>query len=347
MPMYWKLKRWDRETRLRTVGSLDRLRKSLGEIPARTQDKTLLLATWNIRDFDSNKFGHGPRLPESLYYIAEIINAFDIVAIQEVNDDIEPLEEVLDILGPSWTYIATDVTAGWGGNNERMAFVFDRRKVRFQNIAGEIVLPRNKLISEREQFARTPFAVSFQSGWFKFSLCAVHLYYGAASGEKLERRIEEIDTITKVLAERAQGYRENLILLGDFNIVSPEHKTMEALLRYGFIVPEELRHPTNLDHTKYYDQIAFMVKENELQMGASEPNAGTFDPYSSVFRESDAEVYAEACADVGKWSEAGTSKADREGYFKTWRSWQVSDHQPLWVELKIDFSEDYLAALGQ
>ena len=28
-------------------------------------DDSLLLATWNIRDFDSNRFGHGPRLPES------------------------------------------------------------------------------------------------------------------------------------------------------------------------------------------------------------------------------------------------------------------------------------------
>jgi hypothetical protein len=64
----------------------------------------LLLATWNVRDFDSNKFGHGPRLAESFHYIAEVIAAFDLVAMQEVNEDMRPFEKVMDLLGPSWRY---------------------------------------------------------------------------------------------------------------------------------------------------------------------------------------------------------------------------------------------------
>ena len=69
------------------------LRESLSPLRKRKRDSSLLLATWNIRDFDSNKFGFGPRLEESFYYIAEIISCFDLVAVQEVNRDLSALEK--------------------------------------------------------------------------------------------------------------------------------------------------------------------------------------------------------------------------------------------------------------
>ncbi len=31
--------------------------------------------------------------------------------------------------------------------------------------------------------------------------------------------------------------------------------------------------------------------------------------------------------------------------FKTWRTWQMSDHLPLWAEIKMDFTEAYLSSL--
>ena len=96
------------------------------------------MATWNIREFESKKYG--PRQKEALYYIAEIIDHFDIVAVQEVRDDLSSLEEVMDILGSSWDYLLTDVTAGGQGFFERMAFVYDKRKVNFGGLAGEIVV---------------------------------------------------------------------------------------------------------------------------------------------------------------------------------------------------------------
>ena len=138
----------------RAIDRLVALREQLRtEIPARTLRDTLLLATWNIRDFDSNKFGQGPRLEETYYYIAEVIAAFDLVAVQEVNDDLGPLERVMDILGPNWDFITTDVTEGVSGNGQRTAFVFDTRKVLFRNVAGEIVLPMGQAIGGAETIA--------------------------------------------------------------------------------------------------------------------------------------------------------------------------------------------------
>jgi endonuclease/exonuclease/phosphatase family metal-dependent hydrolase len=359
MPMYWKLKHFVKDHRERTVKNLQRLRKQLdAEIPPRSLENTLLLATWNLRDFDSNKFGHGPRLTESFHYIAEIISRFDIVALQEVNDDLKPLERLLELLGPWWDYITTDVTAGTGGNNERGTILFDRRTVRFKNVAGEIVLPKNMLIQEEEQFSRTPYLVSFQSSWFKFSLCTVHLYYGADSGDKLNKRIAEIERIANFLAKRNKAEESNLILLGDFNIVSPEHKTMQALLNAGFHVPDELRHKTNMMGTKYYDQIAFMLKKNELQMAtySLHKSAGAFNFYKSVFPPSEWKTYYDLVKDDptrdgDKWKKnKNGQRLDDEGrkkyYTNEWRTWQMSDHLPLWVALKIDFSDQYLKQIS-
>lgn len=359
MPMYWKLKHAPEADRKRTISSLQRLRSQLdAEIPPRSLDDTLLLATWNIRDFDSNKFGHGPRLPESFHYIAEIISRFDVVAVQEVNENLGALERVLELLGPWWDYITTDVTDGSGGNGERATIVFDKRKTRFENVAGEIVLPKSMLIDKEEQFARTPYLVSFQSGWFKFSLCTVHLYFGADTGDQLKRRIAEIGKISDYLAKRANADESNLILLGDFNIMSPEHETMKALLASGFHVPAELRQKTNMMGTKFYDQIAFMLKKNELQM-ATHPNhasAGVFNYYKSVFRPADAEAYYDAVKDDpkrdgNKWKKAeGGAALDEAGrkryYTNDWRTWQMSDHLPLWTALKVNFSDQYLKGLA-
>jgi hypothetical protein len=122
------------------------MRKSLAPLRARKSDGSLLLATWNIRDFDSNKFGFGPRLPETFYYIAEIISCFDLVAVQEVNRDLSAFERVTAILGREWDYIATDATFGPSGNDERMAFLYNTEKIWFRKVAGEIVLPEGQLV---------------------------------------------------------------------------------------------------------------------------------------------------------------------------------------------------------
>ena len=341
MPFYARIRRWKAKDRSRAINRILALRRSLQRaIPPRTIRDTLLLATWNLRDFDSNKFGHGPRLPESYYYIAEVISAFDLVAVQEVNRDLGPFEDVMRILGPNWSYITTDVTEGRSGNNERMTFVYDTRKVWFQNVAGEIVLPKNMLVADDRQFARTPFMVCFQSGWLKFSLCTVHLYYGSTSGERYERRVAEIEEIGKFFAKRVKREKSNLILLGDMNVVSPNDKTMKALNKSGFVVPDGLTLPTNMLRNKFYDQIAFLYKRDELELSDNEPNSGVFNVFDTVFRPRDSETYYPLGKGNGKWP---NTVEERKKYFrKEWRTWQMSDHLPLWIELRIDFTEKYL-----
>lgn len=358
MPFYPGLKRdppFTPADRDRTAGHLLELRQYIREhVPRRTRSDTLLLATWNIRDFDSNKFKHGPRLPESFYYIAEIISAFDLVAVQEVNRDLRALRQVMEILGPDWDYLVTDTTEGTSGNEERMAFLYDRSKILFRKEVGEIVLPDAGLIEGSRNFARTPFFVSFQAGWFQFKLCTVHIYFGKDTGEQLQRRIEEIDQLARFIAKRAKGEPGTFILLGDFNIVSPEHETMNALVRHGFEVPLALRDkPTNMFRTKHYDQIAFLAKEGQVQFAGDPNSAGALNFYDCLFREEEFDTYYAFRERSGgdKWDQherenrPHAPEEQRKYYLNKWRTWQMSDHLPMWVELKVNFSDRYLEGL--
>jgi endonuclease/exonuclease/phosphatase family metal-dependent hydrolase len=353
MPMYWQLKRWKKDDRERAIDHISALRNYIAHtVPHRTASNSLLLATWNVRDFDSNKFRQGPRIAESFHYIAEVIAAFDLVAMQEVNEDMGPFEKVMDLLGPSWRYIATDITEGPSGNGERMVFLFDSNKVQFKHIAGEIVLPKSSLLDGGHQFARSPFLVRFQSGWFKFNLCTVHLYYGDDSGEGYTRRVAEIDAIAKCLKKRADADGQNYILLGDMNVVSPDDDTMKALKKHKFILPadltldnDELRWTSNLGRDKHYDQIAFLVRKGELELGPSEHNAGVLNYYKAVYKDDEAEMYFPLGKANGKWPD---TPAERETYFtEEWRTWQMSDHLPLFIELRIDFTKEYLKRIRE
>ena len=352
--MYYPgLRRLANKERRRAISGLQRLRQQLSEeIPDKDAENSLLLATWNIRDLTKTK---SRRLTESLYYIAEIISHFDFVAVQEVNG-LEEWNRIMSILGREWDVIATDeADRKAGGNGERLTYVFDKRKVRFENIAGELVLPQSDLISQvrskksgkeivaGRQFSRTPFVAMFQAGWFKFSICTVHIYFGDDSGVKLQRRIEEIAAVAKYFGQKAgrvlRQEGRTLILLGDFNIVSPEHKTMQALEDNKFVIPSSLRDkPANQNRTRHYDQIAFRASKKVLDFideqcdSQKKCNSGVFDPYESVFQLSDEDSYAK-------------EKGDDKRLFKTWRSYQISDHLPMWVRLDVNDSDEYLNGL--
>ena len=337
MPYYHPLKQMNRAERFRAVENLLKLRNRLDmEIPQKTVSDTLLLATWNIREFSDNRF------KESLYYIAEIINRFDLIAVQEVSANLKGLEKLMLLLGYKWDYIVTDSTDGSAGGGERLAFVYDKSKITFKNMAGEIVLPPDKLIDGKLQFARTPYCVAFQAGWFKFVLTTVHIFYGSTSAADKKKREKEIDTLTSILSKRAKKEDASHILLGDFNIPNVKDSTMASLEKYGFTVPQAIKeHPSDLGTTKHYDQIAFNLKLDDKMtlFSENEQKAGAFNFAKTVYPKEDLEIYREYFADKIE------EKSDREiekYYLSTWRTFQMSDHLPLWVELKIDFSNPYL-----
>jgi exonuclease III len=327
---------------LRAASRLLSLRGQLDKLPPRTVSERLLLATWNLREFGRNQ-KYGPRLPESLHYIAEIVSRFDLVAIQEVHKNLHDLKRLMRILGDWWSYIVTDVTPGRSGNQERIAFVFDTRKVQFDGLAGELVLPPEKK-KPVLQWARSPFVCAFRAGWRRISLCSVHIFYGTKDPDD-PVRVAEIGSVAGMLAKRntdrqesADGEPDNVILLGDFNVFHQDgDKTTEALERHRFFIPKNIR---KLVRNKYYDQIAFHDPRRQLRPTTK---AGVFDFNATIFRDDDAETYAE---EMKRLLPKLWETKDHKKLYREWRTFQISDHCPLWIELKIDFADGYLAVRG-
>lgn len=343
MPFYYDLHKTDKTFTeahaQRTAAGLLRLKDGFEKegVPKRARASKLLLATWNIREFESDKYGRRQR--EALYYIAEIIDHFDIVAVQEVREDLSSLEKVKDILGSQWDYLLTDVTEGRQGNLERMAFIYDTRKVRFGGLAGEIVIPPLDKTTPSLQYARTPFIVGFRTGWFKFVICTTHIYYGKGVKDD-PQRIKEIQHLATHLAQsvrKEKAWAKNMILLGDFNIFGVKDETFEALTKPGFRIHERLQEfGSNVDQSKHFDQIAFIAPD--LKDRLEDCNAGVFNYYKYVYRKDEADLYS---------PDVPTTKAGKPGKYPDWRTYQMSDHLPVWIELRVDFSPEYLQRIAE
>lgn len=304
------------------------------EIPAKALDKNLLIATWNIRAFGglTEKWRSGEndspkRDLHALRCIAEIVSRFDVIAIQEVKGTIKSLRHMLKVLGPNWGLVLTDVTKGDPGNDERMAFVFDNRRVQMSGLACELVVPQEQLDRIHpdaldKQFARTPYAVSFRSGRSPikrpatFILVTLHVIYG----KKADERVPELKAIAEWLADWAKNinsWNHNLIALGDFNIDRKGDKLYDAFVSTGLYIPEDLHEvPRTIfsdprrPKEKFYDQIAWFTGENDIPaLSLDYTKAGHFD-FSQV---------------------ALTSL----NLSRTKLSWRISDHYPLWVEFDL------------
>lgn len=312
---------------------------------------SLIVGTWNIRAFD----GGMPRLDESLHYIAEIIATFDICAVQELRRELQPIRDLKKLLGPNWDYFLTDVSDHEGGNFERMAFFFNKDKVFFRNIIGEIVIPRDAMPSGH-QIARTPFFAAFQAGWFRFTLCSSHIIYG----DDHAARAAEITAITKSLSKRAKVEDQVFIFLGDMNIESDDGPIMTALRNSQMeLAPVPA---SNLKGDKPYDQIAYTVKgkstrktrlirsggfdwRNAVFGPPHNPGPNAPDDPDHVIRRSHAECLAhyEPIVAAERLKHKKKPYANFASSYKNWTTYEMSDHLPVWAELETDYSDAYLS----
>lgn len=203
--------------------------------------------------------------------------------------------------------------------------------------------PNDSFDDSLRQFARTPFLIAFQAGWLKLNLCTVHIYFGSNDiDNKLEQRKREIALLTEALANKARSENEFdedsfLGVMGDFNIISKTDSTMQSLEQNDFVVPEELKTipGSNVARDKAYDQIAFWNPDREFDYSKLDiAGANVFDYYETIFRDDDEATYRAEGKDMN-----GLKKSNS---YKTWRTYKMSDHLPMWIELRTDFSDEYL-----
>ena len=131
--------------------------------------------------------------------------------------------------------------------------------------------------------------------------------------------------IVCVLAERPQRFGE--------------------LGKAGFTVPQQLQElPSNAMKVRHYDQIAFRSRKERLELTGA---AGVLDYYQAVFRDTaeDEQLYVPDMMPAYETTSSGKPRTEsgKRTYYRTyWRTHQMSDHLPMWVELRIDYSDEYL-----
>ncbi|RLN84149.1 hypothetical protein BBJ28_00020912 [Nothophytophthora sp. Chile5] len=172
--------------------------------------RKLLVASWNIRNISKRK--ETPLLQR----IAEVLEEFDLVALQEVRDTI--VLKRLKTMLPGWGYIVSDPVGHTRKRAEHFAFFFRRGVVR--------PMDKCSLLGEtKNAFVRPPCIATFQAtnrsglSGLEFTLMSVHVSFG----EKEVRR-QEIVEINKLAMElsRQEPAERKILVLGDFNLCPHE-----------------------------------------------------------------------------------------------------------------------------
>ncbi|GJL90628.1 endonuclease/exonuclease/phosphatase family protein [Hyphococcus sp.] len=308
---------------------MNALRQSLDAAipPKRDVNRNLLVGTWNIKSFSSlsekwlAEDNDSPKRDwRALWAITEIISRFDVIAVQEIMGDLLALRTMIKTLGKDWAFLITDVSRGDAGHNERMGFIFDKRRVELSGLAGELVIPHDweTVIPSgalQRQFARTPYAVSFRAGKETFILVTLHIEYGGSSAG----RIPELTGIAEWMndwARQTNSYGQNFMVLGDFNIDRYDDDLWNAFTSTGLTVPQQLnavRRSIFADandpmREKFYDQIAWFTSGGRRQLNMEFLGGGGFDFVPLLY------------------TDLNMPRSSMQ--------YRMSDHYPLWTEFR-------------
>jgi endonuclease/exonuclease/phosphatase family metal-dependent hydrolase len=292
-------------------------------VPGKAPDR-LLIATWNVANL-----GHPgqPRTDDDYGVIGELLSWFDLVTVQEVNDNLAGLRKLEDRLSTTHQTLFSDAA----GNDERMAFIYDPDKVRFLGKVGEIAIPPSEsryielpaIEQEFRGFDRNPYLAAFRAGNLDFLLVSVHLYFGSEKGETSKRDMNRRSLETYAVGRwadlrrrSANAFTRNIIAMGDFNLPKAEEgdPIYDALVRRGLRLPA---HSTEMGSSVkkdlHYDQIAFFPPgaSEQALVRASE----VFDFDGALFKD--------------LWEDRG-----KDDYFDYVR-YHISDHRLLWAELAV------------
>ena len=289
-------------------------------IPAPGQQGAVLIASWNIANLGVHK-----RRDSDFSVIAEILSWFELVAIQEIADNLEDFLAITAKLPAHFAWIFNDRA----GNDERAAYIYDTRRVTLSSKIGEVVV----VDSDRRYislpgidrpftgFNRNPYLAGFEIEGESLLLANCHLLYGpqgnaAERQASIECRQLEAYAIARwcdLRRDDKHRWTRNILALGDFNLPLAQagDPIYDALTRRGLsLPPHETRIPTNVSASADYDQIAVTpgLKSRVLDMGVFDFDAALF-----------ADIYDPA----------------KPGYWRRCAKYYVSDHRPLWMQLAL------------
>jgi hypothetical protein len=110
------------------------------------RDGSVLLTSFNIR-----KLGARDRRSEDTWrFLQRVLERFDLIAIQEVQDDLGGVRHLQSLLGDKYGLVASDITGsapGEKGSPERLAFLFRWDRVNRTEIASDITFDRASVVN--------------------------------------------------------------------------------------------------------------------------------------------------------------------------------------------------------
>lgn len=124
---------------------------------------SVLLGSFNIRKLGSAR----SRNPATWEFLADVCRSFDLLAVQEIMDDLSGLRRLMSLLGPEFSMVVSDQTGvfpGEPGVGERMGFVYRWNTVERMEVASDVTYDRSKVIdsiaSDYDTFTKvmTPYA---------------------------------------------------------------------------------------------------------------------------------------------------------------------------------------------
>jgi endonuclease/exonuclease/phosphatase family metal-dependent hydrolase len=287
------------------------------QIPAKGKGR-LLLGTWNVANL-----GVQDRLDTDYALIAEVVSWFDLVAVQEVNDDLRGVEAIHAHLPTRYDLFFSDAS----GNRERQAFLYDSRKVSRLREVGRVAIPPSQLpkiavagaTTAFAGFDRGPYLASFESGGFRFALLNVHLFYGSEAPADLDRRTLETFAVAwwadKTHRDK-HSYVGDIVPLGDFNLpkAAPGDRIFDALVALGLTTPPHSSQiGSAIASDNQYDQIAFFPGTTMDRFTGA---CNVFDFDGALFQD--------------LWNDPQRTEAQ----FRAYTRFHISDHRPLWAEFQ-------------
>jgi len=233
---------------------------------------------------------------------------------------------VLDLLGKYWEVVYSDYIPDAGGNKERIAYIYDSRAVQFTGMAAETDGPRTKnkatgVYEPKFSWWRKPYMAAFKAGSFDFVALSVHIQWGTVASR--ENELKELANWVKSYLKDEYRIDRDIILMGDFNIDSYNSNLYKAISQYGLQAPKAIVQSgfgSNLAADKRYDQIL----HHPNQTGS------VFTDYGGVL-----DFYKNDHKALEPYKTLTLSQF----------TYELSDHLPLWVQLKIDTNDEVIDQL--
>ncbi|NEU09660.1 endonuclease/exonuclease/phosphatase family protein [Flavihumibacter sp. R14] len=189
------------------------------------------ICSWNLKDLGKSKSD------SEIEFIANTIQKFDVVAIQEVvagfggSQAVARLQSALNRKGGEWDYAISEPTSGTAYKTERYAFIW--KSSRLKKVGDAWLEKKYHLEIDRE-----PFYITLEAGGKDFTVVNFH---AITKSMQPEREIKYFKFLP------AAYNKLNLIFAGDFNI--PQSHTVFTPLRKMGYTPGLIGQKTSLKQT--------------------------------------------------------------------------------------------------